>query len=71
MRSHLEGVSFWVILEGVFSVIVVMLAEQHEKHVLSLLESYPTTSVRVGHPELRAGLTPLPLLPFSQFNWLF
>ena len=71
MRSHLEGVSFWVILERVFSVIVVMLAEQHENHVLSLLESYLTTSVRVGHPELLAGLTPLPLLPFSQFNWLF
>lgn len=67
----MEGVSFWVILERVFSVIIVMLAEQHENHVLSLLESYLTTSVRVGHPEFLASLTPLPLLPFSQFSWLF
>ena len=43
VQSHLEGVSFWVILERVFSVMVVMLAERHkpklENYVLSLFKT--------------------------------
>ena len=39
----MEGMSFWVILERVFSVMVVMLAERHEpkleNYVLSLFET--------------------------------
>lgn len=40
----MDGMSFWIILEHVFPVIVVMLVEQHkpklENLVLSPLESY-------------------------------
>ena len=52
--SQLDGMSFWIILEHVFPVIVMMLVEQHkpklENLVLSPLESYLTMSVRVWSP---------------------